>query len=507
MATAALSLVLPERYELLRHIADGGMASVWCANDRVLGRRVAIKVLAEQFVHDARATARFKREARTAARLSSHPNVVSIFDVGETEAADHKRAFIVMEYLPAGTVADALRIGAVPPEEALRWIREAASALDHAHANGVIHRDIKPANLLLDGNRTVHVGDFGIARMATESTLTVAGQLFGTAAYLSPEQARGLPATEASDRYALAVTAFELLVGERPFKASNFVSQARSHIETTPPRASRVNPRVPRGVDAVLAQGLAKLPEDRWPTADAFAVALEDAHARRPVTVPTVPLLEVPRPARIAARASARRPRVLALAGFAAAALGLGIVAGASQKSTPRLARASVPPTTTVHHTAPVVPKRTTPAPTTTQAAQVPQTTTTQTAPTPPPTPTGADGLEAQGHQLMASGQYAAAVPVLRQAIAAASPSSLTYAYALYDLGRSLLLAGDAQAAIPILARRLQIPNQTGVVKQEFDSALRAVGAQLQHSHGNGNGNSQGPPGHDKRHVGGGQQD
>src|ERR1700732_1277920 len=96
------SVVLPERYELLRHIADGGMASVWCANDRVLSRRVAIKVLAEQFVHDARARARFKREARTAARLSSHPNVVSIFDVGETEAADQRRAFIVMEFLPAG---------------------------------------------------------------------------------------------------------------------------------------------------------------------------------------------------------------------------------------------------------------------------------------------------------------------------------------------------------------------------------------------------------------------
>ncbi len=519
MVATTDTLVLPERYKLLRHIADGGMASVWCANDRTLGRRVAIKVLAEQFVHDARARARFKREARTAARLSSHPNVVSIFDVGEAESADQRRAFIVMEYLPAGTVADALRLGPVPPEDALRWVSEAASALDHAHANGIVHRDIKPANFLLDANRRLHVGDFGIARMATESTLTSSGQLFGTAAYLSPEQARGLPATDASDRYALAVAAFELLVGERPFTGSDFVSAARSHIEATPPRASRVNPAVPRSVDAVLSRGMSKLPEDRWPTAAAFASALKDAHARQRVAVPNLPLLDLPRPTRGEAKrfvaqrgVSERRPRALALTGLAAAALGLGIVAGANNSgSTSVKARASVAHVTTTHSASkpktvappPSTNAHTTPAAPPAQTQSQPQATTSTPAPRTPPA-SSADALEAQGHQLMTGGQYAAAIPVLQQAIASASPSSLTYAYALYDLGRSFVLAGDPQAAIPILWRRLQIPNQTAVVKQEFDSALRAVGARMQHGSGAG---GSGSPRHDGRHGGGGQQD
>ncbi|MGZ4344892.1 MAG: serine/threonine-protein kinase, partial [Solirubrobacteraceae bacterium] len=211
-------VTMPERYELIRHIANGGMASVWCAEDRVLGRRVAIKLLAERFAHDQTAVRRFKREARTAARLSGHPNVVTIYDVGETTTPDPDeppRAFIVMEFLAGGTVADALRCGAVTQTEAIWWLQEVASALDYAHGRGVLHRDIKPANLLLDRDRSVHVADFGIAQLATEDTLTADGQLLGTAAYLAPERALGRPATEASDRYSLAVMAFELLVGER----------------------------------------------------------------------------------------------------------------------------------------------------------------------------------------------------------------------------------------------------------------------------------------------------
>ena len=130
-----------------------------------------------------------------------------------------------MEYLAGGTLADALRSGEIWPGEAVRWLREAASALDYAHRSGVIHRDIKPANFLLDGDRVLRVADFGIARPGTEDTITSTGQMLGTASYLAPERALGRPATDASDRYALAVAAFELLVGERPFTA-----------ETSPPR-------------------------------------------------------------------------------------------------------------------------------------------------------------------------------------------------------------------------------------------------------------------------------
>ena len=192
------------------HIASGGMASVWCAEDRVLDRNVAIKILAERFAHDQVAVRRFKREARAAARVASHPHVVTVYDVGdlepgEGEDGDGRRPFLVMEYLAGGTVADAIRVGAVRRHEAMRWIGEAASALDHAHASGIVHRDIKPANFLLDRSRVLHVADFGIARLVSEDTITSTDQLFGTAAYLSPEQALGREATSASDRYALAV--------------------------------------------------------------------------------------------------------------------------------------------------------------------------------------------------------------------------------------------------------------------------------------------------------------
>ena len=134
--------------------------------------------------------------------------MVTIFDVGDIEPADQRDphlAFIVMEYLAGGTVADALRHDAVKRADTRRWLGEAASALDHAHARGIVHRDIKPANFLLDRDRSLHVADFGIARLQSEDTITASGELFGTAAYLSPEQALGREATGASDRYALAV--------------------------------------------------------------------------------------------------------------------------------------------------------------------------------------------------------------------------------------------------------------------------------------------------------------
>ena len=183
--------------------------------------------------------------------------MVSVYDVGDLEPAEGegdegRRPFLVMEYLAGGTVADAIRVGAVRRQEALRWISEAASALDHAHACGIVHRDIKPANFLLDRGRALHVTDFGIARLVSEDTIT-SDQLFGTAAYLSPEQALGQDATSASDRYALAVTAFELLAGERPFTAPHFAAQARQHIEDPPPAASARDRSLPTEVDEVLA--------------------------------------------------------------------------------------------------------------------------------------------------------------------------------------------------------------------------------------------------------------
>src|SRR5579875_1076959 len=279
-------LGLPDRYRVKRHIASGGMASVWCAEDLVLSRNVAVKVLSERFAHDHVAVLRFKREARAAARVSNHPHVVTVYDVGELEplrGADATRdaagAFIVMEFLAGGTVADAIRYDSVRRQEAMRWLAEAASALDHAHARGIVHRDIKPANFLLDRARTLHVADFGIAHLSTEETITTSDQLFGTAAYLSPEQALGREATGASDRYALAVAAFELLAGQRPFSAEHFSAQARQHIEDPPPRISARDRTLPPALDEVLARGMAKVPEERFQSATELVDALETALA------------------------------------------------------------------------------------------------------------------------------------------------------------------------------------------------------------------------------------
>ena len=276
-------------------------------------RNVAIKLLAERFADDDDANARFLREARAAARLSGHPNVVMIYDVGE--AAEDGRAFIVMEFLAGGTVADALRVDSVRRVHAAKWVREAASALDYAHSRGVLHRDIKPANLLLDRDRTLHVADFGIARLGTEDTITGDGQVLGTASYLAPERALGQPATDASDRYSLAVVAFESLVGERPFTSQHFAAQARQHIEEEPPAASERNRALPPAVDAVLARGMAKRPEDRWPSAQDFAQALDTALTEAST-----------KPHRVAAAARPTR----ATAGAAAAAAGAGAAVGAA---------------------------------------------------------------------------------------------------------------------------------------------------------------------------------
>jgi len=493
--TSVERIALPERYEVRGQIADGAMASVWCAYDAELGRTVAIKVLARRFAGDDFAIWCFKREARMAARLSAHPHVVTIYEVADASG----RPYIVMEHVGGGTVADAIRVGAVRREEALRWLAEAASALDYAHGRGVVHRDVKPGNLLLGLDRRLHVADFGIARLASEDTLTGTGRLLGTAAYLAPEQALGAPASDASDRYALAVVAFELLVGQRPFTAEHFGALARQQIADDPPRASSRRRSLPRAVDGVLARGMAKRPEDRWTTAGTFVDALDEAFSQ-------------PGGARrITAVAPPRRPRLAAaLAALAAAGVAVGIVVATPHRVTVpharafrTLARVSSPTPRRVHRskpkpaaaapttissataaqiaTRPATPRttRSTPGRTTTYTTAPSTTipaapTTTSTARQAAPRPPTAAVLEAQGHQLMLDGAYTAAIPVLRQAIAAATPDDVNYAYALFDLGRSLRLAGDSQAAIAVLQRRLQIPNQTPVVLSELRLAQRA---------------------------------
>jgi serine/threonine-protein kinase len=179
-------VALPPRYRVVRHIANGGMAVVWAAEDELLERLVAVKVLAAGYAADPSARRRFTREARAAARVSDHPHVVTIYDIGET-ASHPPEAFIVMEHFAGGTVADRLRRDEpVPVPTALDWLEQAASALDAAHAADIVHRDVKPGNLLLDERGRLAVGDFGIASIAGDTAMTQAGQVLGTGAYLSP---------------------------------------------------------------------------------------------------------------------------------------------------------------------------------------------------------------------------------------------------------------------------------------------------------------------------------
>src|SRR5438067_6978543 len=218
--------ILPRRYHAPRRIAVGGMGDVYCATDETLGRTVAIKVLAERYAEDESVRARFRREALAAARLSGNPNIVTIFDVGEYQ----ERPMIVMEYLNGGSLEARVHgQGGCPPVQALAWLEQAAAALDSAHAAGVVHRDIKPGNLLLDKRDHVHVGDFGIASAVGLDSFTETGTILGTAGYLSPEQARGERATAASDRYSLAVGAYELRAGRRPFESESTTAEAARH--------------------------------------------------------------------------------------------------------------------------------------------------------------------------------------------------------------------------------------------------------------------------------------
>ena len=226
--------ILPPRYRSPRRIAYGGMGEIFRAEDEVLGRIVAIKVLAERYARDESLRARFTREALAAARLSAEPTAVTIFDVGEWQ----DRPFIVMEYLGGGSLEERLREGRPTVAQALDWLEQAAAALDAAHRNGVVHRDVKPGNLLLDGEGGLRVADFGIASAAGMDSLTAAGTVLGTAGYLSPEQARGERATPASDRYALGVVAFELLTGHRPVRVG------QRHGRGGRPRARRGSDRL-----------------------------------------------------------------------------------------------------------------------------------------------------------------------------------------------------------------------------------------------------------------------
>jgi serine/threonine protein kinase len=436
------------------------MGEIYRATDSVLGRAVAIKVLAERYAKDESVRERFTREALAAARLSGQPSIVTIYDVGEHA----ERPYIVMEYLSGGSLEDVLqRDGAQQPQRAFAWLEEAASALDAAHRNGVVHRDVKPGNLLLDRDGHVHVADFGVASAAGMDSLTATGTVLGTAGYLSPEQAQGERATPASDRYALAVVAYELLTGERPFASESATAEAAAHVHAPIPSVCDRN-SLPCELDPVFERALAKNPDRRFGSCAEFVAALRAALAN---AAGSTRVFSVPVPPPRRARPGRAWPALLAL-------LVLGAVGGALAAYF--LTRGNG----NGHTAAPPQPKATTIVRTVTQASGqtttvVQQVTTTPPAqPAPPPSGTSGHALNDQGYTKMRAGDYAGALPLLQQSVAklrGTGPSDPYEAYANYNLGYTLLQLGQCAQALPYLERAAALEPQRSEPRKAIKQA------------------------------------
>jgi beta-lactam-binding protein with PASTA domain len=240
------------------------MAEVYLAHDYVLDRDVALKVMSGRYADDDEFVERFKREAQSAAALS-HPNIVSIYDRGEAEDGTY---YIAMEYLPGGTLKDRLvKRGPLPPYTAAAVALQIAEALHAAHRAEVVHRDIKPHNVLITGSGDAKVGDFGIARAASSSTMTRTGSILGTAHYISPEQAMGDPVGPQSDLYSLGVVLYEMLTGTLPYDAETPIAIAMKHVNGHLVTPRELNPKIPEGMNAITVKLLAKDPKDRYASA------------------------------------------------------------------------------------------------------------------------------------------------------------------------------------------------------------------------------------------------
>jgi beta-lactam-binding protein with PASTA domain/tRNA A-37 threonylcarbamoyl transferase component Bud32 len=258
-----LNTLFDGRYRIVRKLGTGGMANVYLAEDEVLGRRVAIKILNDRHAGDDQFVERFRREAKNAASLS-HPNIVSIYDRGEAEGT----YYIAMEYLDGRSLKELIVArGPAPVHIAIDYARQILTAIRFAHRHGIVHRDIKPHNVLVDGEGRLKVTDFGIAR-AGASQMTEAGSIIGTAQYLSPEQAKGAPVDQTSDLYSVGVVLYELLTGVVPFSGDTPVEIAMKHLSTSPELPSAKRAEVPRELDLVVLRALAKDPADRYQNAE-----------------------------------------------------------------------------------------------------------------------------------------------------------------------------------------------------------------------------------------------
>jgi serine/threonine-protein kinase len=443
------------------------MGDIYRATDSTLGREVAIKILADRYAQDEAIRERFTREALAAARLSDEHNTVMIYDVG-----DHNdRPYIVMEYLGGGSLDDVLQSeGAQPPERVFVWLDEAARAIDAAHSRGVVHRDVKPANLMLDGEGHVHVADFGIASAAGMDSLTLTGTVLGTAGYLAPEQAQGDRALPASDRYALAVVAWELLTGDRPFQSDSPTMEASSHLSAPVPAVSERS-NLPRELDPVFAKALAKDPRERHETAGAFVAELRAALAEAagptttlPLVGPAAPETEFTMPMRrgdddAAVARPAPAPRrsawavftaLLVLGSFAGAFLAYFLTGGGAGDPKSRTATLTLERTVTSGGDVVTV---TTTAPSTNAGS--------------PGSSVSGAALNNAGYVRMRLGDYEGALPLLERAVQRLQGTgSLDEAYASFNLAYTRFQLGSCDGVLDLLDRSESIQGE----RSEIDS-------------------------------------
>ena len=259
--------ILARRYELQELIGGGGMADVYKAQDKLLDRAVAVKILHQQYANDAEFVEKFRREATAAAKLA-HPNIVNIYDVGE----DGGSQYIVMEYVSGPTLKEVIQQkGCLEPIEAVRIAKEIASALESAHRNNLVHCDIKPHNILVMPDGHIKVTDFGIARAVSASTMTYSGSVMGSVHYFSPEQAKGTVITTKSDVYSLGVVLYEMLTGQLPFNGETSVSIALKHLQEEPVPIRQLNPSIPPVLEAIVQKAMSKDPADRPNSTELYA--------------------------------------------------------------------------------------------------------------------------------------------------------------------------------------------------------------------------------------------
>ena len=283
-----MSKIFGGRYEVIDRIGAGGMAIVYKAKDLLLNRVVTIKVLREQFVSDEDFIRRFRREAQSAASLS-HPNIVSVYDVGK----EGDMEYIVMEYVEGRNLKEIIREYApLSTDQSINLGRQITKAIQNAHEHHIIHRDIKPHNILVTAEGHAKVTDFGIARAVSSATVTHTGDIIGSVHYLSPEQAKGLVSNEQSDIYSLGIVLYELITGKVPYDGETPITIALKHLQEQPILPSKINPLIEKEFEAVIMRAIAKSPEQRYKSAKDLLEDLNHIQAGRPISKFAIPLAD-----------------------------------------------------------------------------------------------------------------------------------------------------------------------------------------------------------------------